>query len=255
MGSRQPAVGGEPSIHPRPDPLPQRERGKRWRGAQGRAKGCLSTAHGWLPAACCLLLALAACAPLGNTPELKVRTPAPGSGPPVAAAATLTPPPVVLPTLTPTPLPPQPNRRLNEPIELGQLTVTVTRAQRYRSAERCPADSQAVEIDYRVTNRSRETIGVDFIDSVLEDRQGRMLRPANIHLREVRDVLPGFTERMTYLFCILPDSSGLALLVAPAAYRGFERQPGPRATVDLEPEGVVLPIIPRATPAPTQPPR
>lgn len=210
----------------------------------------------WPVAAGLLVLALAACAPLGNVPELKMRTPAPGGGLPVAVAATLTPLPVVLPTLTPTPLPtPQPNRRLNEPIELGQLTVTVTRAQRYRSAERCPSESQAVEIDYRFTNRGQETLGIDFIDSMLEDRQGRTLRPANIHLREVRDVLPGFTERMTYLFCILPDSSGLALVVAPAMYRGFERQPGPRAIVDLEPVGATLPIVPRATPAPTQPPR
>jgi hypothetical protein len=186
-----------------------------------------------------------------------VRTPSATTGLPVVAAATLTPPPaVVLPSPTPTPMAtPQPNRQVSELIELGQLTVAVTRIQRFRGADRCPGEAQALEVDYQFTNRSQETMGVDFIDSTLLDRQGRTLRPASIHLREVRDVLPGYSDRMTYLFCVLPDSSGLTLLVAPATSRGFDRQPGPRALVDLEPAGISPPLLPRLTPAPTAPPR
>jgi hypothetical protein len=56
---------------------------------------------------------------------------------------------------------------------------------------------------------------------------------------------------MTYIFCILPDSTALTLIVAPAVYRGFERQPATRAIVDLEPDGVPLPLAPRPTVAPT----
>lgn len=203
-----------------------------------------------------LAVALAGCAPLGQTPDVKVRPTSVTPALPVAAAATLTPPPpIALPSPTPPPPTPQPNRRITEVFDLGQLSLSVTRVQRFRGVDRCPGDSQALEVEYRFTNRSQETLGVDFIDSTVLDSQGRTLRPASIQLREVRDVLPGYSERMAYLFCVLPDSTNLTLIVAPATYRGFERLQGPRAIVELEPTGTVLPLLPRITPAPTAPPR
>jgi hypothetical protein len=226
-------------------------------GARRTGSGGGPARWGWAIAGALLVALLAGCAPLGQSVgDVKVRPTSVTPGLPVAAAATLTPPPpVVLPSPTLVPPTPVPNRRVTEIFDLGQLSVAVTRVQRFRGADRCPGEAQALEVEYRFTNRGQETMGVDFIDSTLLDSQGRTLRPSNIHLREVRDVLPGYSERMSYLFCILPDSSSLSLVVAPAMYRGFERLPGPRAIVELEPVGAALPILPRPTAAPTVPPR